>query len=59
MSPLGARDADTVVFGPGSGRIHLDNLGCNGSEPRLQDCTSAPQDCSHFEDIGVICQGQY
>ena len=47
-------------FGAGTGPIHLDSVGCSGSEHRLIDC---PHDLfvnctnNHSEDAGVRCQG--
>ena len=48
-------------FGPGTGSIHLDNVGCSGGEGRLIDCSRAPVfHCArgHSEDAGVRCQIQ-
>ena len=48
-------------FGQGSGPIHLDNLGCIGTETRLIDCPHngvGIENCNHFEDAGVTCQGE-
>ena len=47
-------------FGAGTGPIHLDNVGCNGSEMNLLDCSrSSFGSCysGHREDAGVRCQG--
>ena len=45
-------------FGQGSGPIHLDDVRCTGTERRLIDCTYTRIDnCFHFEDAGVRCQG--
>ena len=47
-------------FGQGSGPIHLDDVRCTGTERRLIDCTYTRIDnCFHFEDAGVRCQGVY
>ena len=48
-------------FGAGAGPIHLDNVGCNGSEGSLVACPhSSLVTCSngHREDAGVRCQGR-
>ena len=45
-------------FGEGEGPIFLDNLGCNGSEIFLQNCTNdgiAFHNCGHTEDASVVC----
>ena len=47
-------------FGAGSGSIHIDDVGCIGSETRLIDCPrSSTVYCrhAHSEDAGVRCQG--
>ena len=48
-------------FGTGAGPIHLDNIGCNGSEMNLIDCSrSSFVSCNnHYEDAGVRCQGSF
>ncbi|XP_060556057.1 deleted in malignant brain tumors 1 protein-like isoform X2 [Ruditapes philippinarum] len=56
-------DSDVMAFqqshfGPGSGRIVLDDLQCNGSESSLVVCRSSGwnhEDCDHGEDAGVSC----
>ena len=47
-------------FGPGIGRVLLDNVGCLGSEERLIDCYKTSVSCvrGHLEDAGVRCQIQ-
>ena len=47
-------------FGGGSGEVWIDNVGCNGSEQRLVDCTHngfRNHNCNenHDEDAGVTC----
>ena len=47
-------------FGEGSGPIHMDNVECVGNEDRLLDCVydSHIDDCSHADDMGVICYNE-
>ena len=47
-----------VKFIQGSGRIHLHNVNCTGSETKLVDCGSDmnPSGCTHDQDLGVRCQ---
>ena len=62
LSIAGAIARSQAFFGQGTGAILLDQVGCNGTETRLVDCTSNPlgiHDCSHFEDAGVTCQSTY
>ena len=48
-----------MTFGPGSGPIHLNRLGCTGNEARLVDCPSGSiSTCSHVHDVGVRCHVQ-
>ncbi|XP_072102804.1 scavenger receptor cysteine-rich domain-containing protein DMBT1-like [Mobula birostris] len=47
-------------YGEGSGKIWLDGVKCNGTEPALDQCAASPwgvNDCSHAEDAGVSCTG--
>ena len=47
-------------FGVGTGAIHLDDVGCTGSETNLTDCPRSPSvycRYGHSEDAGVRCQG--
>ncbi|NXD23860.1 DMBT1 protein, partial [Spelaeornis formosus] len=56
--PVGA--PRNARFGPGSGRIFLDNVQCRGDEPSLHMCRHngwGVHNCGHVEDIGVICAG--
>ena len=55
----GARRAyGSAYFGAGEGPIWLDNLQCNTSESRLEDCPNKGwmiNDCTHNQDAGVEC----
>ncbi|PIK47661.1 putative deleted in malignant brain tumors 1 protein-like isoform X5 [Apostichopus japonicus] len=46
-----------AAFGEGTGKIHLDDVGCSGKETELLSCYyNSIDNCNHFEDAGVICQ---
>ncbi|XP_025103139.1 deleted in malignant brain tumors 1 protein-like [Pomacea canaliculata] len=48
----------TSVYGAGTGRILFDDVTCQGTERSLAQCshkTFYSHDCSHNEDVGVIC----
>lgn len=43
---------------PGTGPIHLDEVGCSGTEESLIECPHpgiGEENCKHNEDVRVIC----
>ena len=59
---LGAVAFGNAAFGEGSGTILFDNVFCTGAETNITDCFHSglgANDCSHFEDAGVRCQGWF
>ena len=53
----GARTSLLQTFGQGSGPIHMNNVGCTGTELSLLDCPhSRSHSCSHHDDAAVQCQ---
>lgn len=49
-------------YGTGAGQILLDDITCAGDEQSLLQCHHddiGVHDCSHDEDAGVICQGEF
>ncbi|XP_054254406.1 deleted in malignant brain tumors 1 protein-like [Indicator indicator] len=48
----------SAAFGPGSGRIWLDDVNCTGREGSLAECQSRvwrANSCDHRGDVGVVC----
>lgn len=48
-------------FGKGTGRIWLSNLQCGGYERSLLQCKHErfqQPDCTHRQDVGVLCGGK-
>lgn len=46
-------------FGPGTGKILLNNVSCTGNEASIWDCTknlSMEKECGHGKDASVVCQ---
>lgn len=47
-------------YGPGTGPIWLDDVGCKGTEASLSDCPAGPwgqHNCGHEEDVVLTCTG--
>ncbi len=45
-------------YGQATGQIWLDEVGCTGTEARLESCRHNPwgtHDCTHAKDVGVEC----
>ena len=45
-------------YGRATGQIWIDEIGCDGTESTVFDCTSSTygsHDCGHHEDAGVRC----
>ena len=60
LSPTltGAVAFGSAAFGPGSGLIYFDEVGCTGSEQTVFNCSNngiGNNDCDHSEDAGVRC----
>ena len=46
------------IYGPGTGPIWLDELGCGGTENTLLECRRLPfakHNCRHSEDAAARC----
>ncbi|XP_025100073.1 neurotrypsin-like [Pomacea canaliculata] len=57
----GAVAVASDTFGPGQGRILLDEVNCLGTETSLEQCSHSGffhHDCTHNEDIGISCETQ-
>ncbi|XP_063044017.1 lysyl oxidase homolog 3A isoform X1 [Engraulis encrasicolus] len=51
----------SAKYGPGTGKIWLDNMICSGSETSIEKCHSrgwGNSDCTHDEDAGIICKDE-
>ena len=47
-----------AAFGPGNGKIWMDDVTCTGNERSLTECPHngwGIEDCDHGEDAGVLC----
>ena len=46
------------MFGQGTGPIWLDEIGCDGTENNLMECSRLPwakHNCRHSEDVAIAC----
>jgi len=54
---------ESASFGQGSGPILLDSVTCSGNESTLASCghlgVGVTRSCSHSNDAGVRCDGNY
>ena len=54
----GAQAQTSAYYGQGTGPIQLDNVQCTGNEVNLLQCSHSTIDnCGHYEDAGIRCQG--
>ena len=58
LSVTGPEVYDSDRFGSGEGDLYLENVQCDGSESRLEDCHVSGEQCSHSDAAGVNCQGK-
>nr|XP_054755901.1 deleted in malignant brain tumors 1 protein-like [Lytechinus pictus] len=45
-------------YGPGNGPVHLDDVGCRGTEVNLTNCQKSDwgvSECGHDHDVGLSC----
>lgn len=49
----------SAYYGEGTGPIQMDDVGCNGDESFLLNCThNTDNNCGHGDDAGVECPGE-
>lgn len=52
----GATAYSNSYFGHGSGCVHMNNVGCTGTESRLVECSYNRYFCYPWQHAGVQCQ---
>ncbi|XP_011447066.3 transmembrane protease serine 3 isoform X2 [Magallana gigas] len=55
--PFGAEKVKS--FGSGTGQIWIDEISCRGHEKSILECRRnnfAAHDCTHAEDVGIVCK---
>ncbi|KAJ8034690.1 hypothetical protein HOLleu_21636 [Holothuria leucospilota] len=60
--PAAIETYKNTSVGQGSGFVWLTNVSCNGSEHSLLECKHekfGQRECSHDEDVGVLCKENY
>ncbi len=59
---VGSTTYSRAYFGRGAGPIFFTNILCRGTETLLERCrktTVIANQCNHYEDAGVSCQGKW
>jgi len=49
-----------IYANQGTGPIWLDEVSCQGTEAKIQDCPNdgwGVQNCGHYEDVSIVCSG--
>ena len=60
--PTAATPRLNAYFGPGTGSVYLSYVRCKDDDSSLILCASTTLNsstCSHYQDVGVECEGNY